>query len=108
MGMTVERQAALAAYRALGTTATPDWIARVMQHAFVEDVARALVMSGSGFRDHLMSGLGPGARAAVLDELVTVLGLGISQQEIDTARVVVGDLALQVARATAGTLPQDA
>ena len=108
MGTTVERQAALAAYRALGTTATPDWIARVMQHAFVEDVARALVMSGGSFREHLLSGLGPGARAAVLDDLVNVLGLGITQQEIDASRVVVGDLALRVARATAGTLPQDA
>jgi hypothetical protein len=100
--MKAERQAALAAFRALGTTATPDWIVRVMREAYVEDVARALVMSGQEFRDHLMGGLGPHARAAVLDELALTLLRGISQQDIDAARVVIGDLALGVARTAAG------
>jgi hypothetical protein len=108
MGMAVERRAALVAYRALGTTATPDWIARVMREAYVEDVARSLVMSGAGFRDHLLGGLGPNACAAVMDELVAVLLGGISQQDIDAARVVLGDLALGVARAAAGTTRPDA
>jgi hypothetical protein len=107
MGMAVERRAALAAFRALGTTATPDWIARVMREAYVEDVARSLVMSGAGFRDHLLGGLGPNACAAVM-ELVAVLLQGISQQDIDSARVVLGDLALGVARAAAGTTRPEA
>lgn len=106
--MTVERKAALAAFRALGTTATGDWVARVMREAFVEDVASALVMSGSDFREHLLSGLGPGARAAVLDELVTILGRGIPPQEVDAARVVLGQLAIRVAKAASGSLPSDA
>jgi hypothetical protein len=108
MATAIERRAALAAFRALGTTATPDWIARVMQSAYVEDVARSLVMSGPEFRGHLLAGLGPGAAAAVLDELVIVLGRGIAQQDIDAARVLLGNLALEVARISAGTLPQDA
>jgi hypothetical protein len=107
MDTTVERQAALAAYRALGTTATPDWIARVMRDAYVEDVARALVMSGGDFRDHLFSGLGPGARVAVLRELVDVLGRGVGAMDIETARAQLGEIALEVARAKAGTLAQD-
>ena len=105
--MTSERQAALAAFRALGTTATPDWIARVMREAYVEDVARSLVMSGAAFRDHILDGLGPHARAAVMDELVFILGQGVSQQDIEAARAYLGDLALQVARAAAGTTRQD-
>jgi len=105
--MTSERQAALAAFRALGTTATPDWIARVMREAYVEDVARSLVMSGSAFRDHILDGLGPHARAAVMDELVFILGQGTSQKDIEAARAHLGDLALQVVRAAAGTSRMD-
>jgi hypothetical protein len=106
--MTSERQAALTAFRALGTTATPDWIARVMRDAYVEDVARSLVMCAPSFRDHMLSGLGPQARTAVVDELVLTLGLGITQEDIDTARAFLGDLALGVARGAARRAPQDA
>jgi hypothetical protein len=105
---TTERQAALAAFRALGTTATPDWIARVMREAYVEDVARSLVMSGAEFREHILAGLGPRARAAILDELVLILGQGVSHQDIEGARVFLGDLALQVARAAAGYTTREA
>jgi hypothetical protein len=108
MGMTEERRAALVAFNALGATATPDWIARVMRSAYVEDVARSLVMSSPVFREHVLAGLGPGARTAVLDELVMVLGRGIAQQDIEAARVLLGNLALEVAHASARTLPLDA
>ena len=103
--MTSERRAALVAFRALGSTATPDWIARVMREAYVEDVARSLVMSGPEFREHILAGLGPHARAAVLDELVTILGQGVGAADIEAARAFLGELALKVARAAAGTTP---
>lgn len=57
-----------------------------MREAYVEDVARSLVMSGASLRDHILDGLGPHARAAVMDELVFILGQGVSQQDIEAAR----------------------
>jgi hypothetical protein len=65
-------------------------------------------MSGSAFRDHILEGLGPNARAAVMDELVFILGQGVSRQDIEAARVFLGDLALEVARSAAGTSRRDA
>ncbi len=43
-----------------------------------------------------------------MDELVVILGQGVSLQDIQAARAFLGDLALQVARAAARTTRQDA
>ena len=39
---------------------------------------------------------------------MTILGRGISHQDIEAARVHLGELALEVARAAAGSTRQDA